>query len=140
LSGLTPWGLRYDAALGIRNNTGTFNRFDEVFTSNASIGLVQPLLRGFGTATNLAPLRIARNNVLVSEWELRKRIIDTVTTTNFVYNELHLCTRKSHRRRALARPRQTTARGQYAARGNRSNVAASILPPRVPKQPRARKT
>jgi len=90
LGGLTPWGLRYDAALGIRNNTGTFNRFDEVFTSNASIGLVQPLLRGFGTATNLAPLRIARNNVLVSEWELRKRIIDTVTTTNFVYNELHL--------------------------------------------------
>lgn len=90
LSGLTPWGLRYDALLGIRNNTGTFSRFDEDFGSNARISLVQPLLRDFGTAANLTSLRIARNNVLVSEWALRKSIIDTVTTTNFVYNELHL--------------------------------------------------
>ena len=90
LSGLTPWGLRYDAGLGTRNLTGSFNRFDEAFGSNASLGLTQPLLRGFGTDTNLAQLRIARNNVLVSEWALRKQIIDTITTTDFVYNELHL--------------------------------------------------
>jgi outer membrane protein TolC len=89
-SGLTPWGLRYDAALGINNSTGTFNRFDESFGSNAGLSLVQPLLRGFGFSANLAQLRIARNNVLVSEWELRRRIIDIITTVNFVYHDLHL--------------------------------------------------
>ena len=90
LSGLTPWGLRYDAGLGSRNNTGTFNQFDEDFASDARISLTQPLLRDFGTTANLAQLRIARNNVHVSEWEFKRRIIDVITTINFVYNELHL--------------------------------------------------
>jgi outer membrane protein TolC len=106
LSGLTPWGLRYDAALGIANSTGSFNRFDESFGSNAGLGLTQPLLRGFGFSANLAQLRIARNNVLVSEWELRRRIIDVVTTVNFVYHELHLAhenLRVAEKSRDLAR-------------------------------------
>jgi outer membrane protein TolC len=105
-SGLTPWGLRYDAALGITNSTGSFNRFDESFGSNAGLALTQPLLRGFGFSANLSQLRIARNYVLVSEWELRRRIIDVVTTTNFVYHELHLAhenLRVAEKSRDLAR-------------------------------------
>jgi outer membrane protein TolC len=106
LSGLTPWGLRYDAALGISNSTGSFNRFDESFGANAGIALTQPLLRGFGFSANLAQVRIARNNVLVSEWELRRRIIDVITTVNFVYHDLHLAIenlRVAEKSRDLAR-------------------------------------
>ncbi|HEX8312585.1 MAG TPA: TolC family protein [Chthoniobacteraceae bacterium] len=105
-SGLTPWGLSYDAGLGSRNNTGSFSRFDDQFSSTGSLSLRQPLLRGFGTDVNLAQVRIARTNALVSEWQLRQRIIDIVTQTNFVFNELHLAHENlavAERSRALAR-------------------------------------
>ena len=35
-------------------------------------------------------MRLARNNVLVSEWQLRQRAIDVMTQTVFSFNELHL--------------------------------------------------
>ncbi|MES2570969.1 MAG: TolC family protein [Verrucomicrobiota bacterium] len=105
LSGITPWGLSYDLATGIINTPGRSANSGDEITSNTSIGLNQPLLRGFGPDANLAQLRIARNNVLVSEWQLRQRIIDTITTTDFVYNELHLAhetLRVAERSRQLA--------------------------------------
>ncbi len=89
LAGATSIGLSYDLGLGTNNTLGIFNGFSNFYTTSASVSLKQPLLRGFGTAANLAQVRIARNNVMVSEWALRKQIIDTITTTNFVYNELH---------------------------------------------------
>lgn len=90
LSGLTPWGLSYDVGFGIESRSGTFNTFDEDFTGSAGVALRQPLLQGAGTASNLAQVRIARNNALVSEWQLRQRVTDTITQTVFIYNELHL--------------------------------------------------
>jgi outer membrane protein TolC len=89
LAGATSIGLSYDLGVGTNNNLGIFNDFTNFYTTSASLTLKQPLLRGFGTAANLAQVRIARNNVMVSEWALRKEVIDTITTTNFVYNELH---------------------------------------------------
>ena len=90
LSGLTPWGLTYDAGLATRLRSGTSNEFNEDFSSEFGISLNQPLLRGAGTAANLSQVRIARNNVLVSEWQLRQRAIDVLTQTVLIYNELHL--------------------------------------------------
>ena len=87
--GLAPWGLRYDLGLGNRELTGTANMFREDFATTASASLSQPLLRGFGTDVNLSRVRIARNNAFASEWTLRQRIIDIVTKTDFVFNELH---------------------------------------------------
>ncbi len=55
---------------------------------------------------NLAQVRIARNAVKVSEWQLRKNIIDVMTKTNFVYNELQFSIenlRVAERSRGLAR-------------------------------------
>lgn len=90
VSGTTFWGLDYDLSVGTNNRTGTANFFDEFFTSDASLTVVQPLLRGFGTDSNLANLRIARNNQLVSEWSLKQRVIDVITATVSTYNNLHL--------------------------------------------------
>lgn len=90
LSGLTALGTTYDLGLGSRNTLGRFNLFEDDYATTGSIGLRQPLLRGFGPGANLAQVRIARNNVMVSEWALRQRIIDIITETDFVYNELHL--------------------------------------------------
>lgn len=105
IGGLTPWGLTYDFGLGSRNLTGTAGRFDDNFSSKGSFSLRQPLLRGFGTDVNLAQVRIARTNALVSEWQLRQRVIDIVTQTTFVFNELHLAHENlevANRSRALA--------------------------------------
>lgn len=88
LGGTTPWGMDYDLRLSSSNRTGTFNSFDESFTSEAAFSLRQPLLRDAGPAANLAQLRIARNNVMVSEWQLRQRIIDVITNTVAAYNNL----------------------------------------------------
>jgi outer membrane protein TolC len=98
LSGLTPLGTTYDLSLGTRLSSGTSNNFDEDFTSEATIALRQPLLRDAGPNANLAQVRIARNNLLVSEWQLRQRVIDVITETVFTFNELHL----AHENLALA--------------------------------------
>ena len=90
VGGLTPWGLSYDVSLGSSSQTGTFNHFDESFQSDASVALTQPLLKGAGTDSGLAQVRIARNNVLVSDWQLRQRLIDICNNTVAVYNDLHL--------------------------------------------------
>lgn len=106
ISGLTPSGLTYDLGLTTESLTGTHNSFDETYQSTLGLSLRQPLLRGFGPDATLARVRIARNNQLVSEWGLKKQIIDTITTTNFVYNELHFAhenLRVAERSRDLAR-------------------------------------
>ena len=89
LSGITPLGTSYDFGLGARNNTGSFNAFGEDLTSEASISLRQPLLRGFGTDVNLAQVRIARNNVQSSEWQLRSQVIDVIRNIEYAFNDLY---------------------------------------------------
>ena len=106
LDGLTPWGLSYDAGLHTAFGSGTPNGFREDFGSRFEVNLTQPLLRGAGPAANLAQVRIARNNVLVSEWTLRQSVIDALTKTVSVYNDLHLAHENlgvAERSRALAR-------------------------------------
>jgi outer membrane protein TolC len=90
ISGVTSWGTRYDLGYGSRGQTGTQALLGDFYNSTASATLEQPLLRGAGSAVNLAQIRIARRSVKISEWQFRKSIIDVLTTTNFVYNELDL--------------------------------------------------
>jgi len=97
VSGLTPWGLNYDVSLGTDvtrgfnfvNPDGTFLASLSSYQSDATINVTQPLLKGFGTDVNLAQVRIARNNALVSDWQLRQVILDIINQTVGVYNELH---------------------------------------------------
>jgi len=88
LSGLTSWGTQYDLRIGTFN-IDRLDGFTRDTSTEARLEIVQPLLRGFGPNANLDRLRIARNNVLISEWELRQRIMDTVTDTVGAYNDLH---------------------------------------------------
>ncbi|MBE9114122.1 TolC family protein, partial [Nodosilinea sp. LEGE 07298] len=48
----------------------------------------QPLLRGFGTAVNEAPLNQARLDETRNQLALRSTVIDTLTTAIFGYNDL----------------------------------------------------
>jgi len=87
--GLTSWGLNYELTIASAHSD-LLEGLDNTYATGPTLKLTQPLLQGAGTAANLAQLRIARNNVLVSEWELRQRIMDTVTDTIGAYNDLHL--------------------------------------------------
>lgn len=123
LRGVTTWGTEYDLSYRTLSRTGTGNAFGDDFESGITLGLVQPLLRDAGPAVNLAQVRIARNNVRVSEWQLRRRIIDVMTTTAFVYNELQLAIEN----RAVAERSRDLA--QQLARDNQSRVQVGTMIP-----------
>ncbi len=89
VTGLLPWGTRYDFGAAVENGRDTGNDFEDQFSVTPTIGATQPLLRGFGTAANLADVRIARTDARISEWVYRQRIIDVITQVYFVYNELY---------------------------------------------------
>jgi outer membrane protein TolC len=87
LGGKSVYGTDYQ--LGLATTGGSNSRFPNLYSSGAQFALTQPLLRGFGSDVNLAALRIARNNRQISEWAFKQEIIDVVTQTVFVYNELY---------------------------------------------------
>jgi outer membrane protein TolC len=89
VTGASSWGLNYNLGVGSNNQPGT-NTIENSLTSSLNLGVTQPLLRNFGTDANLANLRIARNNAIVSEWGLKQGIIDVITKTVETYNDLHL--------------------------------------------------
>ncbi|MEI8235136.1 MAG: TolC family protein [Verrucomicrobiota bacterium] len=83
IGGTSIYGTQYD--IGLSSIATRYSRY----STGAQFGLTQPLLRGFGSDVNLASLRIARNNRQISQWEFKQGIIDVVTETVFVYNELY---------------------------------------------------
>ncbi|MEI6350701.1 MAG: TolC family protein [Verrucomicrobiota bacterium] len=99
VGGMTPLGSSY--SLGLNTNALDYSGYN----SGAGVSLTQPLLRGFGTDVNLASLRIARNNRQGSGWAFRQQVIDVVTQTVYVYNELYAAQRNyeaARRSRELA--------------------------------------
>lgn len=88
VSGVTVWGLGYDAGFNTSALGGTSNNLATNWTSEMSFSLRQPLLRGAGPEVNLADVRIARNNVTISEWTVRQQVMTVITQVINVYNDL----------------------------------------------------
>ncbi len=106
ISGVSAWGTEYDLGYGTRGNTGTAMLLGDTYETSGSLSLTQPLLRGAGPVANLDRVRIARSALKVSEWQLRKRIIEVIDRTVFVYSDLQLAIEQLHvdeRSRGLAR-------------------------------------
>ncbi len=82
ISGVTVWGLGYDVGT-------TTRKVGDIYESEVAFSLRQPLLRGAGTDANLATIRIARNNVTSSEWAVKDRVMQVITDTISVYNDLN---------------------------------------------------
>ena len=89
VNGVTIWGLGYDIGASTRSLSGTRNSFARDFTSEMAFSLRQPLLRGSGTAVNLAGIRVARNNVAASEWTTKQTVMSVITDVIETYNDLH---------------------------------------------------
>ena len=115
VGGRTLYGTDYQ--VGLANTATSYNRY----SSGAQFSLSQPLLRGFGSDVNLAALRISRNNRQISGWEFRQGIIDVVTQTVWVYNELYSALRnydaaKRSRDLALELCKEEEARAQIGVK------------------------
>jgi len=106
VSGVTAWGLGYDVSFNSEAQRGTSSRFANDWTSDVTFSLKQPLLRGAGTDANMADVRVARNNITISEWGVRQQVMAVITQVINVYNELqfaHENLEVARRSRELAR-------------------------------------
>ncbi len=106
VSGVTVWGLGYDVSFNTDVQGGTSNKFADDWTSEMTFSLKQPLLRGAGTAVNLSGVRVARNNVTISEWGVKEQVMNVITQVINVYNELQFAQENldvARRSRELAR-------------------------------------
>src|SRR6185369_16169531 len=82
--------MTYDVGLTARrSNTGVATGIGDLFSHELSLSLTQPLLRGAGREVNLAGVHTAQNNVRISEWALKDRIMTVITDVIVVYNDLH---------------------------------------------------
>jgi len=90
VQGRMPWGMRYGfqvSANRLRNTfTGDVRTVFPEYATSATVTLIQPLLKNFGSDVNLADVRIGRLNrqVQVCAWKLRvSTIVQTVISTYY---------------------------------------------------------
>ena len=77
------------ATLGFNNNSSTTNNANAIFLpqyqSGLSLQVNQPLLQGFGLAYNTRNLRIAKNNLRVTDYQFEQQINTTLNTVISTY-------------------------------------------------------
>ncbi len=92
LVGRTPWGMRYGIELQANRYRNTFTgdtrEVIPEYETVAQLTVVQPLLRNFGTAANLAELRIARLNREIQVLEWKQRVNSTVQAVLAAYYDM----------------------------------------------------
>jgi len=88
VGGLTPWGLTYEVGASLENQQASTSDYGNRYTSFVGFSVTQPLLRNFGSDVNLAAVRLARTDAAISSWAYRQQVIETVTRTAEVFNEL----------------------------------------------------
>ena len=74
VGGRLPWGTSYELSLQVSELDNSVNRaglpnalFSPEYVAFSGITLKQPLLKGFGRATNQAALRVARSQLTITE-------------------------------------------------------------------------
>lgn len=106
VSGVTLWGLGYDFNMGVERVLGSSTGQLPLYTGLMSFGISQPLLRGAGTAVNLANVHVAQNNVAISQWGVKQQVINVITDVIQTYNDLQYAIENlgvAERSRELAR-------------------------------------
>ncbi|HUO84122.1 MAG TPA: TolC family protein [Thermoanaerobaculia bacterium] len=85
-----PTGANY--TVGFNNqkqaSNNPFITFNPAFTTGLNLGFTQPLLRNFGVDVNTRGIRIARNNLGISEESFRSVMLDTVLGVQQAYYDL----------------------------------------------------
>lgn len=92
LQGRTPWGMRYGFEFEVNRLRSTFSgdTRDVIpeYQTFAGITVVQPLLRNFGPAANMAETRIARINKRIQELEWSLQVSSAVQGVMATYYDM----------------------------------------------------
>lgn len=90
--GRTPWGMRYGFQVEANKLRNTFTGDDREiipeYQSSATVTVIQPLLKNFGPAANLADLRIARLNKKSQILAWKQRVSTTVQSVIATFYEM----------------------------------------------------
>ncbi len=83
-------GAQASLGLNNRNQSTSSNRtdFNPATTSDLDLQITQPLLQGFGLALNNRFIRIAKNNLKVSDLVFKQQVIATVASVINLYWDL----------------------------------------------------
>jgi outer membrane protein TolC len=82
----TEYELRFENS---RNETNSlFAGLNPQYTTRFEINLTQPLLKNFGLDVNKSSIYIARNNLDISDFDFKNRVIEVVTDAENVYWDL----------------------------------------------------
>jgi outer membrane protein TolC len=97
-TGKIQTGLTYTLSSSVERSDNTFNRpnssniltlrFHPEYTTKATLAITQPLLRDFGFSANLAEVRLAKNGLNVSRYELSATVIKVIATVLNAYYEM----------------------------------------------------
>lgn len=138
LEGKLPIGTKYElfSRMDILRNdlnlTSPLSLFSPEYQNFTGITLTQPLWKGFGTDVNLAEIRVARKNKLISELEFRSKTLEVVATAMQSYYDLaylsqEMALRREEKELALRLTRdkkEALERGQSSTRDvNRAESA-----------------
>jgi outer membrane protein len=94
LGGKTPMGTQYSIGLNQLQSRNDINiqippsLFFPEYTSVLGLSVIQPLLRGFGPAANLAELRVARVQKQIGWYDWQQQIIRSLSETISFYLDL----------------------------------------------------
>lgn len=72
LGGLTPHGTTYDVSYGTTRTLGTFTGDESEYAVGLTLTVTQPLLRGVGKTAQLAQVRVARNTLGISAYDVAR--------------------------------------------------------------------
>ncbi len=123
VAGTTSWGLLYEAGVSANVLQASRDGYRDRVETFGGFTLTQPLLRGFGSDVVMAPIRIARLDVQISEWQLRKAVTDVVTETVTIYNDLWFALGN------LAVERQSRDLAAQLARDNMRRAEIGVMSP-----------
>ena len=89
LTTLLPTGTEFYINAGVTRNLASSDT-DSQYAGTWSVGVTQPLLRGFGPAVNLVALRQAKNSAAISQYAFNDYVLDVVQQVENGYWELAL--------------------------------------------------
>ena len=113
-----PLGTNFTVTdYGFRSTTNSiFNILNPQLTANFNFTIAQPLLQGFGLATNERYIHIAKQNLQITDLAFRAQTIATISQVENIYWDLVNAYQDSQvKERSLAYANETLSDDQQAA-------------------------
>ena len=129
MRGLLPFGMTYDATVGINQRDGTLvNSASAQYSTAANLSLRQPLLKNFWIDTTRHSILISKRDLTMSEQDLVAQIINSVTAVQQAYYDL------IYSRENVKVQEQSLALAQQLLSENKKRVEVGVLAPLDEKQ------